>query len=139
MTKTKGEGAITDMIIRPYKKNEPIEVTIERGPRVHENYKQFRPSDFGIKEWDIMVPILKKKKKSKCVPELLSTLSNKYKELERVAKSLGINHEEALASQGLAISKSAQVTGKKRNLKHSLLDFTATKLFLLVLHSPTTK
>ena len=113
MTKTKGEGAITEMIIHPYKKNEPIEVTIERGPRVHENYKPFRPSDFGIKEWDMMVPILKKKK-SKCVPELLSTLSNKYKELERVAKSLGINHQEALASQGLAIPKPAQVTGKKR-------------------------
>ena len=60
-----------------------------------------------------MVPILKKKK-SKCVPELLSTLSNKYKELEGVAKSLGINHQEALASQGLAIPKPAQVTGKKR-------------------------
>ncbi|PWA94156.1 hypothetical protein CTI12_AA062920 [Artemisia annua] len=35
MTKTKGEGAITDIIIHPYKKNEPIAVTIERGLRVH--------------------------------------------------------------------------------------------------------
>ncbi|PWA82660.1 hypothetical protein CTI12_AA176260 [Artemisia annua] len=106
MTKTKGEGDITDIIIHPYKENESIAVTIERGPRVHERYAPFRPSDFGIKEWDMMVPILKKKK-SKCVPELLQTLTNKFKELERVAKSLGINHHDALESQGLAIPKQA--------------------------------
>ncbi|PWA59151.1 hypothetical protein CTI12_AA382540 [Artemisia annua] len=82
MTKTKGEGPITDIIIHPYKKNEPIAVTIERGPRVHERYSPFRPSDFGIKEWDMMVPILKKKN-NKCVPDLLQTLTNKYKELEK--------------------------------------------------------
>ncbi|PWA85648.1 hypothetical protein CTI12_AA148180 [Artemisia annua] len=95
MTKTKGEGPITDIIILPYKKNEPIAVTIVRGPRVHERYSPFRPSDFGIKEWDMMVPILTKKK-NKCVPDLLQTFTNKYKELEKVAKSLGINHQEAL-------------------------------------------
>ncbi|PWA43514.1 hypothetical protein CTI12_AA534920 [Artemisia annua] len=89
MTKTKGEGPITDIIIHPYKKNEPIAVTIERGPRVHERYSQFRPSDFGIKEWDMM-------------------------ELEKVAKSLGINHQEALESQGLAIPKQTQTIGRKR-------------------------
>ncbi|PWA67562.1 hypothetical protein CTI12_AA314620 [Artemisia annua] len=113
MTKTKGEGAITDMIIHSYKKNEPIGVTIERGPRVHERYAPFRPSDFGIKEWDMMLPILKKKK-NKCVPDLLQTLTNKYKELEKVAKSLGINHQEAIESQGLAIPKQAQTIGRKR-------------------------
>ena len=113
MTKTKGEGDIIDIIFHPYKKNEPISVTIERGPRVHEKYSPFRPSDFGIKEWDMMVSILKKKKKSKSALDLLSSLPNKYKELEKVAKSLGINHQEALQSQGLVIPKPAQVTGKK--------------------------
>ncbi|PWA62498.1 protein kinase superfamily protein [Artemisia annua] len=96
MTKKKGEGPITDIIIHPYKKNEPIAVTIERGPRVHERYSPFRPSVFGVKEWDMM------------------TLTNKYQELEKVAKSLGINHQEALESQGLAIPKQTQTVGKKR-------------------------
>ena len=113
MTKTKGEGTITDIIIHPYKKNEPIAVTIARGPRVHERYSPFRPSDFGIKEWDMMVPILRKKK-NKCVPDLLQTFTNKYKELEKVAKSLGIDHQQALESQGLAIPKQTATIGKKR-------------------------
>ena len=114
MTKTKGEGEITDIIFHPYKKNEPISVTLERGPRVHEKYSPFKPSEFGLKEWDMMVAILKKKKKSKSALDLLSSLSSKYKELEKVAQSLGINHQDALQSQGLAIPKPSKITGKKR-------------------------
>ncbi|PWA66852.1 hypothetical protein CTI12_AA323980 [Artemisia annua] len=60
----------------------------------------------------MMVPILKKK--NKCAPDLLQTLTNKYKELEKLAKSLGINHQEALESQRLAIPKQPQTIGRKR-------------------------
>ncbi|PWA50192.1 hypothetical protein CTI12_AA473660 [Artemisia annua] len=110
-------------------------MTIERGPIVHERYAPFSPSDFGTKEWDMMVPILKKKK-NKCVPNLLQTLTNKYKELEKVAKSLGINHQEALESQGLAIPKQAHTIGRKRKAvgqepEDFMAALTATKLLLL--------
>ena len=70
MTKTKGEGPITDMIIHPFKKREPLAVTIQRGPIVNEKNATFKLSEFGIKEWDIMGPILKKKN-NRCIPELL--------------------------------------------------------------------
>ena len=62
------------------------------------------------------VSMLKKKKKSKSALDLLSSLSNKYKELEKVVKSLGINHQKALQYQGLAIPKPAQVSGRKRKV-----------------------
>ena len=70
-------------------------------------------SEFGIKEWDMMEPILKKKK-NKCVPKLLKSLTKKYQELEKVAKSLSIDHQVALASQGLTIPEQHLALGKKR-------------------------
>jgi hypothetical protein len=62
----------------------------------------------------MMMPILRKKTASKNAPIIIKSLSAKYEELARVAKSLGINHDEALASQGLAIPELTQKTGKKR-------------------------
>ena len=50
MTKTKGEGPITDIIIHPFKKNETIFATIQRGPRIHEKCVPLKLSEFGIKE-----------------------------------------------------------------------------------------
>lgn len=113
MTKTKGEGPITYIIIHPFKKNEPICATIQRGPRIHEKCVPLKLSEFGIKEWDMMGPILSKKKK-KGMPELLESLTKNYQELEKVAKSLGIDHQAALASQGLTIPEQRQTSGKKR-------------------------
>ncbi|PWA52348.1 hypothetical protein CTI12_AA455900 [Artemisia annua] len=115
MTKTKGEGPITDILIHPFKKGEPLGASVQRGPRVNEVYTPFKLSDFGIKEWDMIGPILKKKK-NKCIPELLGNLTKKYQELEKVAKSLGIDHQKALDSQGLAIPTRTQVTGRKRKV-----------------------
>ncbi|PWA84580.1 concanavalin A-like lectin/glucanase domain-containing protein [Artemisia annua] len=109
MTKSKGEGPITDILIYPFKKGEPFGATVQRGPRVNEVYTPFKLSDFGIKEWVMMGPILKKKK-NKCIPELLGNLTKKYQELERVAKSLGIDHQKALDSQGLVIPTHTQET-----------------------------
>ena len=50
----------------------------------------------------------------KCLPELLESLTKKYQELEKVAKSLGIDHQTALASQGPTILEQRQTLGKKR-------------------------
>ena len=60
-----------------------------------------------------MGPILSKKN-NKCISDLLEALIKKYQELERVAKSLGIDHQQALASQGLTIPEHTQSTIKKR-------------------------
>jgi hypothetical protein len=80
---------------------------------VNEKNTPFKFSAYGIKEWDMVGPILKMKK-NMCVPDLLEALTNKYEELERVAKSLGIDHQKALASQGLTIPEQTQSTRRKR-------------------------
>ena len=79
MTKTKGEGPITDMII--HANTNPLAITIKRGERVYEKNAPFNFSKYGIKEWDMMGPILRKKK-NRFVPDLLAALKSKYKELE---------------------------------------------------------
>ena len=55
----------------------------------------------------MMGPIMKKKK-NKCIPHLLDTTGSRYKDIKRIAKSLGIDHNLPLTAQDPSIPKSTR-------------------------------
>ena len=81
MTFTKQEGTINFMKIIP--KTKPVSVTIimNNDYKNFETFREFKWNMFGFKEWDMTLPILKKKRVAN-ENELLKTLGLRYDELK---------------------------------------------------------
>ncbi|GJY32622.1 hypothetical protein Tco_0417091 [Tanacetum coccineum] len=74
--------------------------------------KKFKFGEFGVKEWEMMFPILKKKK-NKVVPDLINSLDNKYDELRTIREILKLGNQIPLA---LLDPSKQKISRKKRKV-----------------------
>ncbi|GJX49949.1 hypothetical protein Tco_0276794 [Tanacetum coccineum] len=92
MTTTRGEVVTTDLFIHPKTKRVSVTMYNNNNLRKFEVFKEFKFGDFGLKEWDMMLSI-PRKKKNKVVHDLINSLGNKYKELRTIGGSLQIDDQ----------------------------------------------